>query len=109
MNNIYEICNKIVTCLQNEDYDFLNEHNALCRVSEEDIKRVIYEYGGHLSSIPNLADDMCMYMYNDKSGMKIDLDLWIGGKRSDLTLQVEIKFDEDDRINSYRILDLLVM
>ena len=43
MGNIYEICEKIVTCLQYEDYDFLNEHNALCRVSEEDIKRVMQD------------------------------------------------------------------
>lgn len=68
-----------------------------------------YEQKVMLSLSPNLADDICIYMYNDKSGMKIDLDLWIDGKRSDLTLQVEIKLDEGDRINSYRILDLLVM
>ena len=82
---------------------------AILFQTEEDIKRVIYEYGDYLSLSPNLADDMCICMYNDKSGMKIDLDLWIDGKRSDLTLQVEIKLDEDDRINSYRILDILVM
>lgn len=109
MDNIYEICEKIVTCLQYEDYDFLNEHNALCRVSEEDIKWVMHEYGGRLSSIPDLADAMYINKYNDKSGMKIDLDLWIDGKRSDLTLQVEIKLSEDGRISGYRILDLLVM
>ena len=89
MDNIYEICEKIVTCLQHEDYHFLNEHNALCRVSEEDIKRVMHEYGGRLSSIPDLADAMYINKYNDKSGMKIDLDLWIDGKRRGL-------LEEDD-------------
>lgn len=47
--------------------------------------------------------------YNDNSGLKVDLDLWIDGKRSDLTLQIEIKFDKNRDISSYRILDILVM
>ena len=109
MNGVYEICKEIVTCLQNEDYQLLNEHNVLCRVSEEDIKRVIHEYGGCLSTIPDEANAFSIYKYNDNSGLKVDLDLWIDGKRSDLTLQIEIKFDKNRDISSYRILDILVM
>ena len=109
MEEVYKICEKIVTCLQNEDYDILYKHNALCRVSEEDIKRVIYEYGGHLTPIPNIRDVLDIYKYNDNTGMKVDLDLWINGKKSDLTLQIEIKNDNNNKIKSYMILDILVM
>lgn len=109
MNDVYKICKKVVTCLQNEDYDFLNKHNALCRVSEEDIKRVLHEYGGCLSAIPDEEDILDIYKYNDHSGLKVDLDLWIDGKRSDLTLQIEIIFNKNNEISSYMILDILVM
>jgi len=109
MDEVYEICKKIVMCLQNGDYDFLNKQNALCRVSEEDIKRVLHEYGGSLSTIPDGKENIEIYKYNDNSGVKADLDLWIDGKRSDLTLQVEIKYDKDNGIAGYIILDILVM
>lgn len=109
MNDIYKICKEIVTCLQKEDYEFLKKQNALCRVSEEDIKRVLHEYGGSLSAIPDESETLYIYKYNDNSGLMVELDLWIDGKRSDLTLQIEIKFDENNKISSYMILDILVM
>ncbi len=109
MDEVYRICKEIVTCLQNGDYDFLNKKNALCRVSEEDIKRVLHEYGGCLSTIPDEKDYIYTYKYKDNSGLKVDLDLWIDGKRSDLTLQIEIKYDKDNNISGYMILDILVM
>ena len=109
MDEVCKICKEIVMCLQNGDYDFLNKRNALCRVSEEEIKEVLREYGGSLSTIPNEKEYIEIYKYKDNSGLKVDLDLWIDGKRSDLTLQIEIKYDKDNNIDSYMILDILVM
>ena len=101
-----------MTCLEKGNYYFLREHNALSWVSEEDIKRVLKEYGGCISTIPNEAfqtNAFHIYKYNDNSGLKIDIDLWIEGERSDLTLQIEVKMDSNNNIDSYRIMDVLVM
>lgn len=109
IEEVYVICKEIVTCLQKEDYVFLKEHNALCRVSEGDIKRVLHQYGGCLSALPDEKGLFRIYKYNDNSGLKVDLDLWIDGKRSDLTLQIEMKLDGYNKICGYMILDILVM
>ena len=112
MNKVIDLCKQIVTCLEKGNYNSLREHNALSRVSEEDIKRVLKEYGGCISTIPNEAFQTSafrIYRYHDNSGLKIDLDLWVNGERSDLTLQIEVKTDGNNNIDNYRIMDVLVM
>ena len=106
MNEIYEICKKIVMCLQNRDYDFLNKQTALCRVSEEDIKRC---YMNKETVFQQFQMENKVQIYKDNLGLKVDLNLWIDRKRSDLTLQIEIKCDKDNCIAGYMILDILVM
>lgn len=112
MKQLIALCNKIVKCIIEEDYDYLERENALIRVSKLDIIRVVEEYGGTLSLIPDEAfstDAFEVYKYNDNSGYKIDLDLWIDGVRSDLTLQLEVKTDNSSKIKSFIILDILVL
>ena len=109
---IMQLCRKITAYIQEGDYISLARDNALCRVSEQDIRRVLGEYGGSVTTIPEeVFHSNAFYVipYKDGSGYHVDLDLWIDGDRSDLTLQVEINLDENHEICGYHILDLLVM
>ena len=109
---IMQLCRKITAYIQEGDYASLAWDNALCRVSEQDIRRVLGEYGGSVTTIPDEAFHSNAYYvipYRDGTGYHIDLDLWIDGDRSDLTLQVEVNMDENQKICGYRIFDLLVM
>lgn len=110
---IMQLCRKIAANIQKGDYISLARDNALCRVSEQDIRRVLGEYGGSVTMIPEEAfynsDAFHVIAYRDGSGYHVDLDLWIDGDRSDLTLQVEINVDENHKICGYHILDILVM
>lgn len=109
---IMQLCKKITAYIQEGDYAFLARDNALCRVSEQDIRRVLGEYGGSVTSIPDEAFHNNAYYvipYKDGTGYHVDLDLRIDGSRSDLTLQLEIYVDENQKICGYQIFDLLVM
>ncbi|MDE5894046.1 MAG: hypothetical protein K2H45_14100 [Acetatifactor sp.] len=109
---IMQLCRKVTTYIQESDYASLARDNALCRVSEQDIRRVLGEYGGSVTAIPDEAfhsDAYHVIPYKDGTGYHVDLDLWIDGHWSDLTLQVEVNVDENREICGYRILDLLVM
>lgn len=109
---IMQLCKKVAAYIQEGDYASLARDNALCRVSEQDIRRVLGEYGGSVTTIPDEAFQSNAYdviTYNDGSGYRVVLDLWIDSCRSDLTLQVEINVDENQKICGYRIFDLLVM
>lgn len=112
LNELIILCKKVVISLVEGNYSYLGQEDALSRVSEEDIRSVLENYGGVLSILPDEAfkiNAFEVYKYDDNSGYKIDLDLWINNTRSDLTLQLDVKTDNHNKILSYRILDILVM
>lgn len=112
MEELIIICKTVVDCLIEEKYNLLKQENVLNRVSENDIRRVLKDYGGSLTKIPDEAfktNAFDVYKYNDNSGYKIDLDLWINNARSDLTIQLEIKDDGSKKKFLHRILDVRVM
>jgi len=112
MEELINLCKKVVESLVHNNYEFLEQVNALSRVSKEDIKRVLKEYGGTLSTIPDDAFNtnvFQVYKFKNDSGYGIDLDLWINNCRSDLTLQLDVKTNEDDEIVSYIIDDIHVL
>lgn len=112
LEELINLCKKVVRCLVEDNYSCLEQEKALSRVSEEDIKRVLKDYGGLISILPDEAfatNAFEVYRYNDNSGYSIDLDLWINNTRSDLTLKLDVKTDNCNKILAYRILDILVM
>lgn len=112
MDEIMQLCQRTAEYIRMGDYASLVREHALCRVSEQDILRVLREYGGSVTRIPKEAfhsDAYQAYPYKDGSGYHVDLDLWIDGARSDLTLQVEVNIAANHEICGYHILDLLVM
>lgn len=111
-DGIRQLCSKITACIQKGNYVSLAQDNALRRVSEQDIRRVLGEYGGSVTTIPEAAfhsNAYHVFTYRDGSGYCAELDLWIDGHRSDLTLKVEVNVDENHEISGYYVLDLLVM
>jgi hypothetical protein len=112
LDEIMQLCKRITAYIQKGDYGSLAREYVLRRVSELDIRRVLGEYGGSVTAIPEEAfhsDAYHVVTYKDGSGYHVDLDLWIDGSRSDLTLQVEVNMDENREICGFHILDLLVM
>ncbi len=112
MDEIMQLCKRITAYIQEGDYGSLAREYVLRRVSELDIRRVLGEYGGSVTAIPEEAfhsDAYHVVTYKDGSGYHVDLDLWIDGGRGDLTLQVEVNMDENREISGFHILDLLVM
>jgi hypothetical protein len=112
MEELVSLCKKVIKCLAEDNYNDLERENAFSRVSEKDIRRVLGNCGGAISLIPDEAFETNafeVYKYNDNSGYKIELDLWINNTASDLTLQLDVKTDKCNKILSYKILDILVM
>ena len=100
MNNnettaIYHICKSAMECIVSKNYEPLRKVNALTRVSESDIKRVLAEY--NLGEVPVMPPDSYIekaaYIntYNDGSGYLIGINLWYRSGESDLTLQLDIR------------------
>lgn len=95
MEGIYRICESAIRCIISGDYAFLEEQNALTRVSKTDIKRVLAEYNPSEAPImpPDGYVEKAAYIiqYRDGSGCCVDIDLWYPTGRSDLTLQLDIR------------------
>lgn len=111
MNGIYSICEAAVESIVSGDYTFLREQDALSRVSEDDIRRVLDEYDPGCRPVmpPEHYFEKGAYIveYTDGSGYHVDLDLWYPEGRSDLTLKLDIR-KEQGKLR-FIIDDILVM
>ena len=95
MTEVYRICKLAMECIIHDNYMLLEELNALTRVSESDIKRVLAEYtpGDAPVMPPDGYFEKAAYIntYTDGSGYHVDINLWYGAEESDLTLQFDIR------------------
>ena len=95
MTEVYRICKLAMECIVSDNYEPLRKANALTRVSESDIKRVLAEYNPDESPVmpPNGYIEKAAYIntYTDESGYHVDINLWYEAGESDLTLQLDIR------------------
>ena len=111
MTEVYRVCKLAMECIVDHNYEPLRKANALTRVSESDIKRVLAEYKP--DEFPVMSPDgyiektAYINTYTDESGYHVDIDLWYSTGRSDLTLQLDIR-KKDNRF-VFIIDDLHVM
>ena len=95
MTEIYHICELAMACIVSNNYEPLRKENALTRVSEGDIKRVLAEYNPGDAPVmpPDGYFEKPAYIntYTDGSGYHVDINLWYGSGESDLTLQLDIR------------------
>jgi hypothetical protein len=110
---------EVVELLVNKDYESLAKRGYISVLGIPDIKRVIFEYSefwaheGVLTVPP--PDDFnnigIIEISRPQRAFKefhVDYDLWIDGKRSDLTLQCDAEVDRSGQV-SIRLNDLHVM
>ena len=111
MEEVYRICKLAMECIVNNNYIRLEKLNALTRVSESDIKRVLAEYNPdeHPIRPPDSFFEEAAYIgkYNDGSGYYVDINLWYKTGESDLTLQLDIRW-KGNKLN-FTIDDLHVL
>ena len=95
MTEIYRICKLAMECIVSDNYEPLRTENALTRVSERDIKRVLAEYNPSERPVmpPDGYFEKAAYIntYTDGSGYHVDINLWYEAGESDLTLQLDIR------------------
>ena len=92
---IIQICKFAMACIVEDSYTFLEEQQALSRVSSKDIRRVLKEYSPREQPVmpPDSYFEESAYMgeYRDGSGWHVDINLWYPDGESDLTLQLDIR------------------
>ena len=92
---IIQICKFAMACIVEDSYTFLEEQQALSRVSSKDIRRVLKEYSPRERPVmppdSHFEESADVYEYRDGSGWHVDIDLWYPGGVSDLTLQLDIR------------------
>ena len=85
------IIKKIVELLSYEDYEAIVRNDYERRLTPEEIKIAIKEYGGDITLPPEENyNRMDVYQVRDRDEVIIDFDLWIDNGKSDLTLTVRI-------------------
>ena len=92
---IIQICKSAMACIVEDSYTFLEEQQALSRVSSKDIRRVLKEYSPRERPVmpPDSYFEESAYVgeYRDGSGWYVDINLWYPYGESDLTLQLDIR------------------
>ena len=92
---LIQICKSAMACIVEDSYTFLEDQQALSRVSSKDIRRVLKEYNSKELPVmpPDSYFEESAYMgeYRDGSGWYVDINLWYPDGESDLTLQLDIK------------------
>ena len=92
---IIQICKSAMACIVEDSYTFLEEQQALSRVSSKDIRRVLKEYSPRERPVmpPDSYFEESAYVgeYQDGSGWYVDINLWYPDGESDLTLQLDIR------------------
>lgn len=92
---IIQICKSAMACIVEDSYTFLEEQQALSRVSPKDIRRVLKEYSPIERPVmpPDSYFEESAYVgeYRNGSGWYVDINLWYPDGESDLTLQLDIR------------------
>ena len=77
---LIQICKSVMACIVEDSYTFLEEQQALSRVSSKDIRRVLKEYSPREQPVmpPDSYFEESAYMgeYRDGSGWYVDITLW---------------------------------
>ncbi|ARU62998.1 hypothetical protein CBW65_19930 [Tumebacillus avium] len=88
----------LVVDLVNGRYDLLTESNRIGRLTEEEIREGIQEYGGTLTIPPEEAYNTCRMLRLDRgSEFAIAFDMWIDNHRSVLTLTCDVTVDDQEQ------------
>jgi hypothetical protein len=108
---IIDILKKLVSDLVDKNYNKIFEGQCNSELTEEEIKRAVYEYGGELT-IPSegayYTDALNIIEIKKNIEYHIEFDLWINSKRSDLSMIFNVIF-ENNKIKQVIIKDIHVL
>jgi hypothetical protein len=101
----------ILATLVKRDYDRLYELDREKQLSAELIENAIKEYGGHITMPPHPFPLINIYRQPEHpNALFTDVQLWIDGQESDLTMQCTLFKDEIcDEQYAFAVTDILVM
>lgn len=108
---VIDILKKLVFDLVNGHYQKIFEDGRNGELTEEEIKRVISEYGGKLTNPPDDAyysKALNIIEINENEKYHIEFDFWIDNERSDLSLICNVIF-ENDKVKQIIIKDIHVL
>lgn len=107
-NKIISAIYPVIRRLSENNYKELRQNNNMGKLSEEEIERVLKEYGGKLT-LPQEKDLEEIYIYPCGEEEYIaETYMWIDNEQSDLTLVTRLKEVNKDQF-SVSIEDLLVL
>ncbi|KKT75805.1 MAG: hypothetical protein UW69_C0009G0019 [Microgenomates group bacterium GW2011_GWA2_44_7] len=96
--------------LVNENYEKVVALTKDSRLTAKDVETALKNYSGKVTVAPGRVFDILEAIeisnFNPKA-WAIDYDLWIDGKRSDLTLSLTVSFVGDETISSINNLHIL--
>lgn len=100
----------VIRLIWKEDFDSLKKQKYLEKLSEQDVKDILKEYGGDLSEIDEQTYRSCFrYIAVENKPLYITfLNIVIDNEISDLTLMCEIKLREE-KVESVIIEDIHVL
>ena len=103
------IIREFILDIANGNYNILNQKYGHSRVSIDDLKRTIEEYGNHIIPLPEKAfDSVEKYYIDSEKRIDIYLPLWTKEEgKSDLTLSISCYNNEPElyiEINDLRVL-----
>ncbi len=102
---------EIVEALVRKDYLSIGSESLGGRLSAAELETAIREYGADVTPIPDDILEQLEVIPVENAEIPtwfIDLDLWINGKQSDLTLSMEMEQNRTGKLTA-KILDLHVL
>jgi hypothetical protein len=96
--NIINTVKSIISLLYTQNYEKLAELDFRRILAGEEINQAIKDYGGKITMpLESTFDMMDIYPMKDiKNMVHVDCDLWVDNEKSDLTLSVAIKNEENE-------------
>lgn len=109
--NIKIAVKKIIEEIVNGDFNKLLSDGVLGKLSEDDIRNELLDYGGVVTYPPDDSYDKFLQVtqIRDTEKYKAFYELWIDNERSDLTLICDIISTDGETVDSIEIDDVHVL
>lgn len=110
-DNIKIALNEIVDDIVKGDFSKLSSDGRIGKLSEDDIKSELLNYGGVVTIPPEDSYDRFLQVtqIRDTETYKAFFELWIDNERSDLTLICDIVSTDGDTVDTIEIDDIHVL
>lgn len=112
MENVINALKELVNNLVKGNYPKLIQSGMIGRLSEDEVRTAIIEYGGTLTLPPDEAYEsnaLRIRKLTNYPEYAIALDLWIDGEQSDLSLTANVFVNDDGNVEKIEMDDIHVL